>query len=299
MHEIASALSGHNPLPSTLYEMLKSFSTVASTLNVTHAANQLPVTRQTIIRHIMELEELLDCKLFELVDRQYALTKAGSDFVIPVNLLLNQTHFLFRESSKIVNGLSAIKAKIDGDYWYHAQRHPVVDIWTKAPPLIQHGMQAWVTAKSWLYSDAMDVIRPYLMVYRRYRDDWICVEIGEKSSYASWLGPDWAKSAIGLNFEDDPIKSDADKFMLVAHENVARTGSAWYEHISTKFARVEGGELIPINYQKLITPIRFPNGQPGITVLVARTNNVEISIGGELLKNMPLMPEKDIMEFDI
>lgn len=286
-------------LPATLYEMLRSFSVLARTLNVVHAAKEISVSRQTVARHITELEELFGCKLFELVNRQYVLTKTGADYVVPVNTLLNQTNFLFRDTSKIVNGLSAISAQVAEDYWFHAQRHPLVDIWKKAPPLIQRGLHAWTSSKSKIFDKAMQKIRPYLVVYRRNREDWICVEMGEKSSYASWLGPVWAQSAIGLNFDNDPIKSDADKFMLIAHENVARTGNAWYEHISTKFARVEGGELVPINYQKLITPISFPNGQPGIAVLIARTNNVEIHIDGKILTNMPQMPDEDLMEYDI
>ena len=286
-------------LPATLYEILRSFSMVAQTLNVAHAVKQLPVTRQTVARHISELEKLVGAKLFEVVDRQYVLTKAGSEIIAPVNLLLNQTQFLFRKSSKIINGLSAIKAQVADDYWFFAQRHPLMELWDKAPPLIQHGLQAWTLAKGQLHHQSMRKIMPYLVVYRRNRDDWICVELGEKSSYASWLGPDWAKSAIGLSFDDDPIKSDADKFMLVSHENVTRTGSAWYEHISTKFARIEGGELVPINYQKLILPVKFPKGPPGIAVLIARTNNVDINIDGEKLIDMPRMPEEDLMEFDI
>jgi len=286
-------------LPATLYDVLRSFSVVARTLNIAHAAKELPITRQTVIRHISELEDYLGYKLFELVNRQYVLTKKGADFVIPVNLLLNQTHFLFRESSANVNGLSAVKAHIEEDYWFYAQRHTLVDVWSKAPPLIQHGLTAWMQGKALLYDEAMRKIAPYLVVYRRNKDDWICVEIGEKSSYASWLGADWARSAIGLSFDDDPIKSDADKFLLVAHENVARTGSPWYEHISTKFSRMEGGERVPINYQKLIIPIQFPSGDPAIAVLIARTNSVDININGEQLEDMLLMPDTDLMEFDI
>jgi len=287
------------PLPKTLYEMLRSFSTVARTLNIARAKDELRLTRQTVTRHIHNLEELLGHKLFEQKNRQIILTNKGSELLIPTDLLLNQTSFLFRKSTMISNGLSAVKAQIADDHWFYAQRHKITDVMTKSPPLIQAGFRSWVASDFHLYHQAIDEIRPYIVVYRRNRDDWICIEIGEQSSYATWLGSDWAKSAVGLSFQNDPIKSDADKFMLVAHDNVLRTGTAWYEHVATKFARQDGGPLVPVNYQRLVLPIKFPDDTPGIIVLIARTNNVELYDNGERLDDLPTMDEKESMDFDI
>ena len=287
------------PIPGMLYEKLKSFSVVARTLNLSHAVDELKVSRQTIARHISDLEDVLGYKLFNVINRKYVLTNEGCDLIGHVDILLEQTEFLLWESSSQKFELPALRVQIEENYWFYAQRHPVSSIWNLAPPLIQTGLTAWTASRCQLESKKLTRIRPYLVVYRYRKNEWICVEIGKKSSYASWLGEDWAKSAIGLSFNDDPIKSDADKFMVKSHEEVLRTGNPCYEHITTKFARKEGGKLVPINYQKAIFPIFFPNNSQGIAVLVARTNKIFSGAPESILKDEYMMDEKDIMEFNI
>src|SRR5210317_803716 len=60
-----------------LHEMIRSFVTLAQTLNLSHAVKELGSTRQTVRRHIAQLEEVKGVRLFSLEDRQYHLTEAG------------------------------------------------------------------------------------------------------------------------------------------------------------------------------------------------------------------------------
>ena len=62
---------------SILFELLRSFSTLARTLNLSKAVRELGSTRQTVRRHIYLLEEARGEKLFSVEDRQYRLTAAG------------------------------------------------------------------------------------------------------------------------------------------------------------------------------------------------------------------------------
>jgi len=64
-----------NPL---LFEMIRSFSTLAKRLNLSHAVEELGSTRQTVRRHIDNLEEIKGVVLFRVVDRRYELTEAGT-----------------------------------------------------------------------------------------------------------------------------------------------------------------------------------------------------------------------------
>jgi DNA-binding transcriptional LysR family regulator len=54
-----------NPL---LFEMIRSFSKLAKTLNLSHAVHELSSTRQTVRRHIASLEEIKGENLFEVVN---------------------------------------------------------------------------------------------------------------------------------------------------------------------------------------------------------------------------------------
>ncbi|MGM9892555.1 LysR family transcriptional regulator [Limosilactobacillus sp.] len=60
--------------------VLKYFLTVASTNNITKAAQQLHITQPTLSRQIMELERELGAQLFERQRRHLQLTKAGALF---------------------------------------------------------------------------------------------------------------------------------------------------------------------------------------------------------------------------
>ncbi len=285
-------------MPANLYRILRSFLTLAETLNLSKTTKALQVTRQSVRRHIDWLEDQTGCRLFTYEHNQFGLTSAGSSWMSEVSNLLDQTELLFGASSTLINGLPSVHFKITDDHQFFAQQHPVVKVWNdKTPPLIKRGLEAWVLSQSALDHQAMQVIRPFLLVYRQLRSQWVCTEVGEKSSYATWLGPTWARSAVGQAYDDDPIKSQADQFMLRAHAAVSRTGFPWYDHISTKFPRRESGELVPVNYQKLVMPCHFPDGSPAVAILVARTDNVTIE--GLDPKDIPVTPTEEKMEFDI
>jgi DNA-binding transcriptional LysR family regulator len=57
--------------------MIKSFLTVAETLNFTNAAKQLYLSQQAVSKHIAKLEEVLDCQLFLRKRGNISLTPAG------------------------------------------------------------------------------------------------------------------------------------------------------------------------------------------------------------------------------
>ena len=73
-----------------LFEMLRSFTTLAHTLNLSKAVRVLGSTRQTVRRHIDILEDIRGEKLFKLQDRQYNLTEAGSQSLHEAEILLSR-----------------------------------------------------------------------------------------------------------------------------------------------------------------------------------------------------------------
>ncbi|MGI9352116.1 MAG: helix-turn-helix domain-containing protein [Rhizobiaceae bacterium] len=282
--------------PSVIFEMMRSFVVLARTLNVTQTAEELMLTRQTIRRHISDLEGIKGKQLFEIQNRQYGLTEDGQSELIGAEALLQRLDSWLNKEYELVAGLPRIHfATEDNEFW--AQRYPAIEAWNLAPPLIKSGLQQWGESGCELENRKLRKIRPYLVVYRQHGHDWICVEVGEKSSYSSWLGWKWAKSAVGISFHRDPICSSADDFMIEAYDSVARTGSIWYDHIHTKLARPQNGSEQPVNYQRLVMALSFPDGELAVASLVARTNNIQIQ--GLASDDMPLMSKEDLMEFDI
>ena len=277
--------------------MLRSFVSLARSLNMSRTVDELGFSRQTVRRHINELQSIRGVQLFDFQDRKYSLTKDGRQALYEAEVLLQRADNWLQNNANLVDGLPSVNLNLDDNLPFHAQRHPLHTVWTAGPPLLRAGLQSWMNSGFRIEDDEMAKIRKYLIIYRKNRDDWICTEVGDKSSYVSWLGWSWAKSAVGSSFESDPIGNAADAFVLDAYETVSRTGGAWYDHISTKLLRSDNPTPTPVNYQRLVFSMLFPNGEPAIASLVARTNNVQIY--GFELGDGDRMPDSELMEFDM
>ena len=57
-------------MPALLYEMMRSFVALARTLNLSQAVEALGSTRQTVRRHIAQLEQAMGLSLFEVEQRR-------------------------------------------------------------------------------------------------------------------------------------------------------------------------------------------------------------------------------------
>ena len=78
---------------SLLHEMIRSFTTLARTLNLSHAVKELGSTRQTVRRHIAQLEEAKGVVLFTIEDRQYYLTEEGARALPEAQDILARSRF--------------------------------------------------------------------------------------------------------------------------------------------------------------------------------------------------------------
>ena len=280
-----------------LFDMLRSFTTLARTLNVSKAVRILGSTRQTLRRHIDILEEVRGEKLFEVKDRQYGLTEAGSRSIQEAETVLARGEAWLAGRNQNIDGLALVKYDDGQGFTYYAQQHPVPRLWRDSPPLLRHGLQAWMNGHAQLEHRSMKKITPYLNVYRKHKNSWLCVHVGEQSSIARWLGPVWAKSAIGCVLEEDPMSSGADRFAIEAYDRISREGNIRLDHIFVRLPRKEGGIPQPGSYQRLLLSCVFPDGRSAVATLTAITNRIDIS--GLGLKGLPTTPETDLMEFDI
>ncbi|MBT4889120.1 MAG: LysR family transcriptional regulator [Rhodospirillales bacterium] len=282
---------------SILFEMLRSFTTLAYTLNLSKAVRILGSTRQTLRRHIDILEEIRGEKLFEVQDRQYHLTETGSQSLKEAGSLLERGEAWLEGRIKTVDGLSLVKYDDEDGFSLYSQQYPVTRIWEDSPPLLRHGLKAWVDAKAQLEHPAMDKIAPYTNVYRKHKNSWLCVRVGEQSSIARWLGPVWAKSAIGCVLEEDPMSCGADLFTIENYDRVSQETSIRLDHVFVRLPRKEGEKPQSARYQRLLFRCFFPDGNSAVATLIAITNKVDIA--GLDLTGIPLTPEDALMEFDL
>ena len=131
------------------------------------------------------------------------MTDAGETSLRMAENLLRQSRRWAGSNAGQLGGLSHAAVRDSDGGWFYAQQHPLNDVWSLAPPLLVVGLEAWANCRGQLESEALTSIRPYMIVYRRRAGEWLCVEVGEKSSFATWLGWTWAKSAIGVASDDN------------------------------------------------------------------------------------------------
>ncbi len=291
-----------HPLPqqSVLFEMLRSFTTLARTLNLSKTVETLGVTRQTVRRHVNGLEALKGVKFFEIEDRRYGLTAAGmksaqeaEEVLARADTWLNGQH----QNADYVAGMAHQEYSDRAGTTYIAQQHALDRLWVDGPPLLKKGFLAWANSRFQIESPLMDELKPYLLVYRKHREYWVCVNCGEKSSFATWFGWAWGKSSLGRLLEETIGESDQSRIIARTYSEVLLTKSARIDHVFTRISREVGGPEEPVRYQRLLCGCIFPDGEPALMVLVARTNRIQIPCLN--LDELPLMREDLAMEFDI
>jgi len=277
--------------------MLQSFVTLAKTQNLSVTVDILDVSRQTIRRHVAELEERTGELLFDTSNRQYILTPRGERLMGDAEILLNNSVACVNNALVTPFDLHGTEIFLDEQGWMYAQQHPLNSIWCQAPPIVQRGFEAWTQGQGRLDSEAFERVNPYILVYRKYRGEWLIVEVGDKSAYGTWLGMPTAKSELGRGLDLGEKYQPLVDYWRKPYNAVLQTGGAWYEHISVNVPRYLGGKPDAVNYQRLLLACKFPDNQPAIAVVAARTDNCTIPAMPERLK-MKNLPE-NLMEFEI
>ncbi len=286
--------------PPVLFDMMKSLTTLGRTLNLTKTVSELAVSRQTVRRHISTLEEIKGTAFFEVRDRHYTLTEAGKRAVGEAEKVLAQAESWLDGQplqGEAASGMDCSRFHDDEGRDFYAQQHPLSRLWIDGPPILQKGFLAWANARFQVDSQEMEALMPYLLLYRQHDDSWLCVAIGEESSYATWFDRVWAKSAIGRFSKDDPAGPEFNDFISGAHEQIFSQGGARLDHVYAQIPRERGGPPVPVSFQRLLMCCTFPDGQMALAVLVVRTK--QIAIEGLDPEAVHPMADDLLMDFEI
>ncbi len=271
-----------------LHEMIRSFTTLARTLNLSHAVRELGSTRQTLRRHISLLEELKGVELFVVKDRQYQLTEEGSR-ALPeaLEILARGSSWLMGHISHY-NGMQRVHAVLPGDVHFWLQQQPMRELWESKRSLLRECFRAWALAGGDLESEKMKHVRPYFMVYRNSPNGWICVEIGDLASYVSWYGWATARSSIGRALYGMPGGDEFAHLMVEPFEDAANHHNARLDHIHTQLQREQDGPKVPLNYRRLLLAGRFPDGSFALISVLDRCYDINIDgLGPDEIHAMP------------
>lgn len=264
--------------PALFYEMLRSFVTVARTLNLSEAERELNSTRQTIRRHISALEELKGVALFEVTGRQYRLTEAGADALPGARNLLARSRAWLEHRFHQNGGLFSVSLPAtNGLPFYHLQQLPVSAIWTSAAEVIASTVDAWVRARGDVDDPAFRPMREHALLFRMHDNrEWICSEVGEKSMFATWLGLKWARSSVGRPLSGMPGGIAFAELLTEPYDEIRNTHGLRYDHIFTEVIREDGEAAQAVGYERVLMGARYPDQSFVMVSVAARPHSMKI-----------------------
>lgn len=276
--------------------MLRAFVSMSRNLNLSKTCQELGATRQTVRRHLTDLERIKGEQLFEVTERQYYLTPSGQASLDGAKALLLQLDTWSGQSTLRRNfsgGLEASRYTDADGREFFSQQHPVSKVALDGLPLVRKALVAWGSAETQIEHEAMEVIRPYTVLYRKGPAGWVFVDIGTESAYAKWFGWTWSKSAIGKLMNEDNVGDEFNEFIAGAYSRIYEEGGVRLDHLFAYLPK-DGGDPLPVTFQRLLLGCVFPDGTPGLSVLAVITSQVEIDALPE--EERPIIPEHLIMD---
>ena len=285
-----------SPPPALLFEMMRSFVTLARTLNLSHAVKELKSTRQTLRRHITLLEEEMGAQLFRVDDRRYSLTEEGVN-ALPeaLNLVAKSTMWL-RGTARHQNNLQRVSFELPNGWTFDQQQHPLSRVWSKQSVLMRETLRGWAMCGGQIESPLLAHVRPYLIVYRMTPAGWITVEFGEESFYVKWFGWAAARSNIGRTVGSLPGGPDFARLLEQPFDEVTNTQGARLDHVSTQVPKGEEGTITPTRYARLMLGGRFPDQSEALFALVEAEPDIDIE--GINHNDLPPIPAEVMVNFD-
>lgn len=262
--------------PPLLFEMIRSFVSLAATLNLSHSVKALNSTRQTVRRHISTLETAMGSALFSVDERQYSLTDAGRSALPGAEDILARGTTWLRGQSTSIGCLQHLKAT-HGDWHFYQEQQPLGRIWTDTSLLPRETFRAWSMSGGEIENPLFEHVRPYLIIYREAEPGWICVEFGQKSVYVNWFGQDFARSSIGRPISQMPAGKEFSHLLYQSFAEIQASQTARLDHVFTHMPQPDGRLSSPVCYQRLIMSGSFPDGSPAVMSLISPVDVVRIT----------------------
>ena len=261
---------------SLLFEMLRSFVTLADTLNVSRAVQLLGVTRQTLRRHIEILEGSRGQQLFMVEDRQYRLTEEGCQAVQEARNLLERGRAWLESEAGHREGLFHFTLAREDGYFYHLQQHPISRVWTDEGSVMKEAIKAWAQSEGQIEHPAFQDVRPHALVFRFLDDHWLCAEVGEASDFARWYGWSWARSSVGRKIDGLPGAVRFNFSAAQSYDELRATQGLRLDHVATLMPHGPDDVLRPICFARLLLGCSFPDGSFAMVSMVDRSCEIDI-----------------------
>ena len=286
--DISPAAEAASGSPALLHEMMRSFTTLARTLNLSQAVEELSSTRQTVRRHISQLEAAMGSKLFMVENRRYYLTELGERAVTPAQMIIDQGEAWYQGSYDRPGGLTRFGIEDASGWAYHQQQQPMTYVWDGDSELLRAAVSAWSLAQGDLEHEEMQRIRPYIIVYRDAADSWICTEIGEESFYSKWYGWAQARSSVGRQLDQFPGGEKFSNLINIPFRDVQAERGIRLDQVVMTLPEDAVANRRFLTFDRLLMGVRLPDGSPALMSVVDRPTKLDVAgVDPTVLNEMP------------
>jgi len=278
-----------------LYELLTSFCELAATCNLTTASRNLRVSRQTLRRHVEQLESLRGVQLFVLKDRTYELTPEGRSALPVARRMLADSHRFLLGTGGSSQFLPKLKGEGPKDFYYIQERQPISSVWDKSSGLFRGSIRGWSEASGDIEHPSMTLVRDRSLICRINGGSWICTEVGDKSFYSKWWGWAKARSSVGCTLEKFPLGSKVGEILERSYGEVSASMGFVLDQVATKAPRTGYEGTQPMLFDRLVLGVRFPDKSRGIMIIVDGAETIDIEADGYQL----VMPSDEVRVDDL
>jgi biotin operon repressor len=276
--------------PRITLDQLRAFLGLADCLNLSMVARQFELTRQTVRRHVDELEHIQGRRLFRLANKQYSLTAAGKALYPEIKAIVEAVERLSDCDGirlRRIEGMEHARYRAPDGQVFFSQQYPPSTLMETGLPLLRAVLHAWGASVGHVKHDRMRELRPYVVIYRRTKTGWLFAEVGEKSGYARWFGVDFALSAMGMPFEEDGVGEEYNNFISRAYNEVHENGGVRLDHVHAQLLHPGEKRIKTLNFQRLLAGVSLGNGKRALLMASALTNKIQIdALAGQAVPQM-------------
>lgn len=255
---IASAMNREKYNINILFGYIRSFVGLAAVKDVSVVADQFSTTRQTIGRHVHELENMIGCELFASIGARSELTDSGR---------------LWTSRASEILDLAApfmVGASVEGPRYRSTQvpLRVLLDEGSKSSPRLREFVNAWMRCDKRLASPDLARFCSELIVYERRNGAWYAKQIGENTALSDRYGIE--DTTVGAGMRVTEIMSGADlhdevSFLLDA---VYTRGGVHFSEVSCRLVNPITGLREPMLYERALVELTDDLGKPVIASLI-------------------------------
>lgn len=240
-----------------LFGYVRSFVKLAYLGDVQKVASSLGNTRQSVKRHILELENLLNAQLFEHVGTVSTLTSIGA-------LWLPKAQEFFEVASAFLSRRGASRAE------YQSSQVPLRMLLNDPSnsELLRQFARAWLAGDQTLSCSKLAPFIEDCVIYERQNGRWVSKKIGNKSAYYKWFGNEIALRSEGRLLEDMETGSDLEAEVAFLLDGIYVRGGLHFSEVACNlFAPGKYGRQ-PLLYQRLLAELLDEEQKPIVCSLI-------------------------------